>query len=100
MSYDEQPDAPLHGECAEEISRLERELAAAIKRADAAGAGAKHSLPYIVQYMRQDDSDIWHDMAAFDYQSAALKYAESCANETWKCRVIDAKTEREILRNG
>lgn len=26
MSYDEQPDAPLHGECAAEISRMENEV--------------------------------------------------------------------------
>jgi hypothetical protein len=34
MSYDEQPDAPLHGECAEEIARLERELAKEKARAE------------------------------------------------------------------
>jgi hypothetical protein len=28
MSFDEQPDGDQHGECAEEIKRLERELAA------------------------------------------------------------------------
>lgn len=36
MSYDEQPDGDPHGECAHEIRRLERDLAAAQAERDAA----------------------------------------------------------------
>ena len=46
------------------------------------------ALPWTVEYMRQDDSDIWHPMAAFDFQFVAESYAARCANETWKYRVV------------
>jgi hypothetical protein len=81
MSFDEEPDAPLHGECAAEIHRLEKEVADAYRQAtdnvltfarnyDASEARAQkleeHIESIASELCRYGDADYWTNARTAD----------------------------------
>ena len=114
MSFDDEPDAPLHGECAAEIQRLEHELAASKEvaekfkwqvrdtctRAEAAEALVKELTPDAARYRHMLKVGRCNEKAPTGFTRSASKLKALFSFRYWCEPEKVSEVIDEVIANG